>query len=70
MIDMLHEVWQVNRTRKTSNEANENMLLDENYLSDYTTNKDCFYCGKKGHLKVQCPKFKGKCGGRTSCKVC
>ena len=47
-----------------------NTLSGAKYLSDYAKNKGCFCCDKKGYLKAHYPKFKGKCGGRPSCKVC
>ena len=61
LIDVMHKLWRVNKKRKTPKYANETSLADADY---FAKNKECFHCGEKGHLKAQCPKLKGRRGGR------
>ena len=66
----MRKLCRVSKKRKTSNDVNEMLLADENYSSDFAKNKECFHCGKKGHLRAQCPKLKDKHGGTPSGKGC
>ena len=63
----MRRLWRVSKKIKTPNDANKTSLADANY---FAKNKECFHCGKKGHLKAQYPKLKGRWGGTPSGDVC
>jgi hypothetical protein len=39
---------------------NGTVLVDPSFLTNFVMNKECFYYHKKGHLRFQCPKLKGR----------
>ena len=66
IIDVMRKLWQVSNKINTPNDINETSLADANYFAQI---KECFHCGKKGHLRDQCPKLKGRHDGTPSGKV-